>query len=138
MAKLVSFVVCESINNMPTPNMGVVPHIVAPQLALRPQFIPGNFSFGILVGIADMNLRTTNKMKFTITSPDGTVIQDSGENELPIIPKEDVLPQKYQGFMMCMDIRNLVIACEGEYSFSFYLNGECIGTQNIPVYKRVV
>jgi hypothetical protein len=138
MAKLVSFVVCESINNMPTANMGVVPNVVAPQIAIRPQYIPGNFSFGMVVGIAGIDLHVTNRMKFTIKDPAGTVLQDSGENELPIAPKDTVLPEKYQGFMMCMDIRNLAIPCEGEYVFSFYLNGECVGTQNIPVFKRAI
>lgn len=138
MANLVSFIVCESINNMPAAQMGSVPMLIAPQIALRPQFVPGNFSFGMAVGISDIDLRTTNKMRFIIKCPDGTIVQDSGENELPIAPKGDTLPPKHQGFMMCMDIRNLAIPSEGEYEFEFYLNGECVGKKEVPIFKRVV
>lgn len=137
MAKIVSFVVSESINNMPAPQMGTVPMVVAPQIALRPQFIPGNFSFGMAVGVAEIDLHIVNKIRFVITAPDGSVVQDSGDNELPIAPKDDTLPAEHQGFMMCIDIRNLAIPCEGKYSFAFYMNGECIGTQMVPVFKRV-
>ena len=70
MANLVSFVICESINNMPAANMGVVPTLVAPQVALRPQFIPGNFSFGISVGLTGIDLNKVNKVRFTIKNPD--------------------------------------------------------------------
>ena len=136
MAKIVSFVVCDLINNMPADNMGVIPSIVAPQIALRPQVIPSNFSFGIAVGIADMNLQITNKVRFTVADPDGNIVHDSGESDLPAAPEMDTLPQQYQGFMMCIDIRNLLVQSEGAFTFSFYLNNDCIGVQRVPVYKR--
>lgn len=136
MAKLVSFVICDSINNIPATPVGMVPSLVAPQIAIRPQFIPGNFSFGIAIGISGIDLQTVNKMRFTITDPKGTIIQDSGDSELPVVPAKDSMPDEYQGFMMCMDIRNLVIASEGEFLFSFYVNEELIGQQIIPVFRR--
>lgn len=138
MAKIVSFVVCDSINNIPTLQAGTVASLVAPQIALRPQFVPGNFSFGIAVGIADINLQEENKMRFTISDPAGNVVQDSSESELPKIPVHDTLPKEYQGFMINMDIRNLVIQSEGAYKFSFYINGSCIGEREVPIYKRAV
>lgn len=138
MANLVSFVICESINNMPAANMGVVPTLVAPQVALRPQFIPGNFSFGISVGLTGIDLNKVNKVRFTIKNPDNNVVQDSGITELPIPPHDSALPAQYQGFMMSIDIRNLAIHSEGEYIFAFYLNDECVGERIIPIFKRVV
>lgn len=44
MAKLFSFTICDSINNLPASG-GTVPMLIAPQIALRPQFVPGNFSW---------------------------------------------------------------------------------------------
>lgn len=137
MAKIVSFVICESVNNMPVANMNVVPTLVAPQVALRPQYVPGSFSFGVALGINDINLKHVNKVRFVIKSPEGAVLQDSGVSELPVAPKDSSLPVQYQGFMMCIDIRNLAIPCEGEYVFSFFINEECVGDQIIPVYKRM-
>ncbi len=136
MAKLFSFTICDSINNLPASG-GTVPMLIAPQIALRPQFVPGNFSFGLAIGMSEIDLHISNKLKLVIQSPDGNVIHDSGETDLPIISKGDTLPQKYQGFMMCVDIRNLVIPCEGEYIFTFYLNGECVAKQSVPIFKRV-
>lgn len=138
MAQLTSFVICESINNMPAANMNVVPTLVAPQVTLRPQYIPGSFSFGVAVGINGIDLQTVNNVRFTIKSPESVILQDSGVSELPVAPQDTALPSKYQGFMMCIDIRNLAIPCEGEYVFSFFLNDECVGNHIIPIYKRVM
>lgn len=138
MAKIVSFVVCESINNMPSTNVGVVPNLINPQVVLRPQYIPGNFSFGIAVGVVGIDLKVPNKIRFTISNTDGIVIQNSGENDLPVVREEDTIPNEFQGFMMCMDIRNLVLHNEGEYSFTLYLNGESVGMKSIPIFKQVI
>jgi hypothetical protein len=139
MAKLTSFIICESINNMPAANnMDVVPTLVAPQVALRPQYVPGSFSFGVAVGINEIDLQMVNRVRFTIKSPENVLLQDSGVTELPVAPQDPALPAQYQGFMMCIDIRNLAIPCEGDYTFSFFLNDECVGDQTIPIYKRVM
>lgn len=137
MAKLFSFTICEAVTNAPAGGAGGVPALVAPQIALRPQFIPANFSFGVAVGIADINLKETNKVRFTITSPTGETVYDTGEAELPTILEQDSLPPEHQGFMMSADIRNMPIPSEGVYVFTAYINGEVITTQNIPVYKKV-
>lgn len=137
MAKLFSFTICDSINNLPAPG-STVPMLIAPQIALRPQFIPGNFSFGLAIGISGIDLQISNKLKFVIHSPDGKVVHDSGETDLPIVSKVDsFLPKMHQGFMMCIDIRNLLIPREGEYVFKFYLNGECVANQSVPIFKRM-
>lgn len=137
MAKLFSFTICDSINNLPASG-GSVPMLISPQIALRPQFVPGNFSFGLAIGMSGINLQISNKLKLVIHSPDENIVYDSGETDLPIVlSKVDTLPQKYQGFMMCVDIRNLSIPCEGEYVFTIYLNGECIANQSVPIFKKV-
>ena len=136
MANLFSFTICDSINNLATPT-GPVPMLIAPQIALRPQFIPGNFSFAMAIGMSGINLNIPNNLRLTIHSPDGMIIHNSGENALPIATKDDLLPAEYQGFMMCVDVRNLVIPCEGEYAFTFYLNGECVAKQMVPIFKKV-
>lgn len=136
MAKLCSFIVCESLNSLPGEN-GLVPMLVAPQIALRPQFVPGNFSFGLAFGISEINLKVNNKFRFNITSPDGAIVYDTGEKELPVLSKPDTLPPEYQGFSMTTDIRNLAVPCEGAYSFSIYLNGDEIATKKVPIFKKV-
>ncbi|MBS5401657.1 hypothetical protein [Bifidobacterium sp.] len=137
MAKLFSFTMCETINNMQV--MGnSVPMLIAPQIALRPQFVPGNFSFGLAVGVSEIDLRLQNQIKFVVCDPTGSEVYNSGETSLPIVANEDVLPREYQGFMMCVDIRNMTIPCEGAYVFSVDLNGEQIAKKMIPIYKKKI
>ena len=137
MANLFSFILCDNLNNFQQGPNGPIPMLISPQLALRPPFIPGTFSFGMAVGINDVNVHTPNKMKVTIKTPDGKVIYDSGETELPFSPDEDTsLPTEYQGFMMNIDIRNLPIEKEGAYYFTFLVNGKEVGTKLVPIYKK--
>lgn len=136
MAKLFSFTLCDSINNQLTPD-GTVPTLIAPQIALRPQYVPGNFSFGLAIGMSEIDLHISNKLNLVIKSPGGNMIHDSGVIDLPIVSKDDTLPQEYQGFMICIDIRNLAISCEGEYVFTFNLNGEYVAEKSVPIFKRV-
>lgn len=136
MTRITSFVVCDSITNFPANPEKNIPSLVAPQIALRPQFIPGNFSFGIAVGISGLNLHAENKVRFTIVNPKGIIVHDTGETPLRPIPVSDTLPAEYQGFMLTMDIRNLVIQIEGEYKFVAFVNGKSVGEAVIPIYKR--
>lgn len=133
------FMLCDSINNIPIPSGGVLQQLVSPQVVLRPQFVPGNFSFGIAVGVQDVNLHVTNRIRFTISDSRGTIIQDSGISEFPPIPENspEAMPVEYQGFLMNMDIRNLVIRENGVYLFSIYVNDELAGTQSVPIYQRM-
>lgn len=136
MAKIASFILCDSITNIPGPPNISVPQLNSPQIALRPPFIPGAISFGIAVGVNDFDLTTTNRIRFTITNPDGKEIQNSGDAEFGPLPITDSMPQQYQGFILSTDIRNLEIIAEGVYVFSLFVNGEVAGTCEIPVFKR--
>lgn len=138
MAKITSFVLCNSINNSPnTPQAdGSSTALIAPQVALRPEFIPSNFSFGISVGIQDIDIQKINCFQFTIMDPSGKVIQDSGVAEFPAVNQKDSMPIQYQGVMLSIDIRNLAIRYEGEYVLRVYVNKELAGSCIIPIFRR--
>lgn len=136
MAKIVTFMICDAINNIPSPSGEMIPQLVAPQIAVRPQFIPGNYSFSISVGVRDVDLKRVNQIRFTITSPTGVILQDSGNSDFPPTGKPDIIPLEFQGFTLSMDVRNIVIHEEGLYTFSLYINDIVIGTQEIPIFKR--
>ena len=134
MPKVTQFMLGDGINNMPGPK-GMITHLIAPQVALRPAFVPGNFSFALSVGVRDVNLQQENKIKFMITSPNGEAIQTSEETIIPAIVKDDALPIEYQGFVLNLDVRNLAIPVEGIYKFTIFVNGEAMEAQDIPIYK---
>ena len=130
---------CDSINTVPVPEGGILQQLISPQAILRPQFIPGNFSFGIAVGIQGVDLQITNRIRFTITDPNGEVVQDSSTEVSPMPENiKETMPKEYQGFLMNTDIRNLVIRESGEYLFSIFINNELVGTQSVPVFQRPV
>lgn len=135
MIKVTSFVICDAIQNLQTQG-GDVPQLTAPLLALRPPFIPGAISFGLSMGVAGISFKEPARIQFTITSPEGRIVQDSGVAEFSLPPIVDTIPEQYQGFMLSTDIRNLEVPSEGVYRFTLYVNGEVIETREIPIFKR--
>ena len=136
MAKVTMFMLCDSVNNVPGPQ-GAISHLVSPQLVLRPVFIPGNFSFGISIGVQDLDIKKPIKLGFTIAAPDGKVLQRGDDAEIPPMNLEDTLPPEQQGLMLNLDIRNLVIHEEGVYKFTLRVNGDPLETQMIPIYRGI-
>lgn len=135
MIKVITFMLCDAINNVTLPNGSVVPQLSAPTAVLRPQFIPGLFSFGVAIGLLGVNVHQENKIKFVIVDPDGVTIQSSGESSVPVFTDEDTLPADLQGFAMSIDVRNLVIQKSGIYTFKFYINDEEVCAKDIPIFE---
>lgn len=134
MPTLTTFTVCESVGNFaPQPNVNI-PQLNGPQAVLRPYFIPSSFSFGISAGVIGVDSKKSNSVRFLIKNPEGIIIQDSGESMFPALSEDDSLPNDYQGFVLTLDIRNLIIEEQGVYVFELFVNDESIGTRDIPIF----
>lgn len=138
MATISSFMLCESSQNLPNGKGGIVQQLIGPITALRPQFIPGNYSFSVSVGVVGIDMQKENSMRFVLKAPSGTLLNDLGEAPLPVAAPDNTLPAEYCGFVACIDFRNVVIPEAGIYSLDVYINGELIGTKDIPIYERSV
>ncbi len=137
MPKLVNFMICDTINNVVDANGRNTTNLVNPLMVLRPQVIPSGYSFGISFGVADIDLNKVNKLGFSITNPNGDIVEELAEADFPAaIPVDSNLPSKYQGLTISIDIRNMMISVEGEYVFTVFINGEKIEEIIIPAYKR--
>jgi len=134
MAKITTFAFGTTVANI-SEKQGPTPHLVAPQVVLRPAFIPSNFSFGVTFGIRGVDITNHIMLRFFISSPSGTIVHDSGDTELPVVGKKDTLPAEYQGLVVNLDLRNIVIKEEGIYSLVVYINGEELTHQEIPIFK---
>lgn len=135
--KISNFFICENVENNNN-NGKNVPLLIAPLTVIRPNNIPTNFSFGLAVGVNSVNLKNDNSIRFTINNPNGIVVHDSGENVFPKLIEDDGnLPDKYKGYTLVIDIRNLTIDIEGEYLFNLYINGTKLEEEIIPVYKAI-
>lgn len=136
MAELATFVVCDGVQNLTIPGGGAIPQITAPTIALRPQFLPSNFSFGLSIGLRDVNIRNENIFQLTIVRPDGSVAHDSGPIHMPPSTNDSTLPDKFQGAILTMDLRNVALTIEGCYEVHIFLNNALISSQPLPVYIR--
>lgn len=135
MAKLVSFCICDSIENVVQGGHPVL-KVVFPQVSLRPQTLPSNFSFGVVVGVIGVDIEKSNAVQFKVMAPNGEVVHDSHETLLPVAKRDEKLPEEWQGFMLCADVRNLFIRENGIYKFSFYVNGRLLEEHEVPIYGR--
>lgn len=126
MAKITTFLYCDSIENIMTPS-GPKLTISNPLQVFTPAFIPGNFSFGILLGIIDFdtNLKHTFRLLFKHTDSQ-EVVFDTGIIEFPIQNKSK-LPKHLDGTMVNLDLRNVVIKDQGEYFTEVIFDDEKIG-----------
>ena len=136
MAKISSFIICDTIVNLMTPQGDSVPQLVSPQPVLRPPFIPGSFSFGISIGVIDVEFQEVNTIKVIIVSPKGEETYNSGEINLESIPQDELLPKEYQGFILSIDVRNMIIDQDGVYSVEIFVNNESVGRREIPVFRK--
>ena len=112
MAKIAMFMLCDAIS----PEHSQM-KLISPQFVLRPDFIPGNFSFGICAGISDIDASDAYKQAY-------------------LDAKEEDIPREAQGFMIAMEVRNIPVKLEGEYKFVLYINGEEEDRHGFYICKR--
>lgn len=136
--KVSVFVYSDSAQPEPTPQ-GNKLHIMNPQHILRPMFIPGQFSFAIMFGILDFDVSSPHTLRYTFSSPEGTILIDTGDNiKLPPItdPQMDDLPIDMRGFLTSLDFKNVVFQTEGEYKSEIFFDSVSLGTFEIKT-KRM-
>lgn len=136
MAKLSSFMLGEAIQNAIRPDgKEAGQSLVGLTIVLRPQFIPGNFSFAVSFGISDIDLSKDNTLQLILRDPRGGVVQNLGKTPLPVVSEKDNIPVDYKGFVGGVDFRNAPIMEEGCYKLDILINDESIGMSDIPIYK---
>ena len=135
MPKISTFMLCGAINNYTGRDINAV-QLFSPQVLLCPPCIPGSFSFGVAVGIVNIDTTKKHSFFFEIVDPDNKVIQKSIRSELNEHKLKIAVPVRYQGFMLCTDIRNLLINKTGEYCFKVYIDDKAIDNRSFAVYSE--
>lgn len=137
MAKISSFVICDTITNVSNGENPQVQALVNPQSILRPEFIPGTFSFGVSIGITGIVSDKPTDIKFEIQNPKGEIIQTSAGvlPVVPVVPGDEKLPNEYRGYQINMDLRNLTIREDGIYKLLIKINKEEL-SRDIPIFQR--
>ncbi|WJE16198.1 hypothetical protein QRD89_02285 [Halobacillus sp. ACCC02827] len=130
MAKVSSFVYCDRAEfdeSHPKPKINELLDII------RPNSLPGNFSFSIVFGL--IGLDRNQEIRIVFKGPDGEILLDTEMSKLhfEFNPKH---PLKHQGVYIAMDIRNVDIPVEGIYETELYEPKGQIGNFPIPAFKR--
>lgn len=132
--KVTTFIYCLGTTNMegkdaPLNAMGVLP-------MLTPEYIPSTFSFSIVVGLRGIDETQNHTMSIVFKAPDGTPLVEA-KNILISVEQwkagDKSLPKEYNGIMLGMDLRNVVMKDEGVYNTEVSFDGEKLGDYDIYV-----
>lgn len=100
--------------------------------ALNPEYVPGLFTFSVIVSILDID--TSKKQRFIaeFIDPSGNTVVKI-DDELPIIEDDSNLPKEYKGVNIAMDWNNVDLKQSGEYKIKIYADGVFLDEKNIFV-----
>ena len=138
MATLKNFIYClNATRTQGTNGAGDMVNAMGILSALTPEYIPGAFSFSIILSILDFDTEKKSSVSIILFSPTKEVF-NSGEIELPLMPQDSsiMIPNEYTGMNLCMDLRNVILEEEGLYTTKVLLDGEEIGKSDIYVKGR--
>lgn len=136
MPELAFIVVTEGSQTVMTPD-GPNPQLMSPLIALRPPVLPTAFSFALSVGVRNVDLTKNNLFQLRICAPNGEEIYApepfnlGSESKLPAR-----LPEEYRGFVLVVDLRNVMFNTDGCYIIEIYINDVLIGTTKLPVFLK--
>ncbi|MEQ6389290.1 hypothetical protein RZN22_08160 [Bacillaceae bacterium S4-13-58] len=129
MAKVSSFIYCEQadIKKGEKPEIGEILDV------LRPDYIPGNYSFSIVFSLMDVQENQDLKVEFI--GPNKNVVLETDAFEING-NAGDEHPSEYSGVFAAFDFRNLTFKFPGIYYTNIYINGLQIASFPIPVLKK--
>lgn len=135
MANISTFMLCGAIEKIGDRNINAV-QLISPQVLLCPPCIPGSFSFGLSAGIVNLDTSISHDFYFEIVDPNNDVIYKADKQKINCLTSKITIPIKYQGFMFCSDIRNLMLKMAGEYIFKVYVDEKEIDKRCFSVYSE--
>lgn len=135
MATVMEHMLCPNVSNMPGP-AGVTTVMTEPLVALAPPFLPTTFSFGIVIGIGDLQSAKNTRIIVAIKDPNGETIQNIVDDEFPTDPDLDDNSRiaRYNGAVIAIQVHNLLLRMEGMYTAEVQINGVVMEPIRIPVY----
>lgn len=133
MPKLATFTLCEDITAITNDNGERKTCLTGPKASLSLSRIPGNFSFGIGLGLVNVDWSRDRKIAFEIWSPSGTCVEKSETIEIPDEYANTDIPVAQQNISFNAKVENMNVPEEGNYKFVLFVNGERVGEKSFPV-----
>lgn len=130
MAHVSDIVICLKANNM---DEGVTANTILS--AITPEYIPGLFTFSVIVILLDLEENGIHKLEVKFSDPNGENVVQL-ETDLPAVPSMVInssLPKEYRGINIAMDWNNVNFKISGVYELKVYYDGNEVGTKQIYV-----
>lgn len=128
MAKISDIIFCLNAQNLE--GVGVSANNIL--TSINPEYIPGLFSFSVVVTLLDIDASKSHKFSVSFIDPTGeSVIELNGE--VPIFEDNSNLPLEYKGLNLAMDWNNVNFKCSGMYSIKVEIDSVLAGEKNIFV-----
>lgn len=127
MAKVDNILFC--LKSVSAGNQGVSANVILS--AITPEYIPGLFSFSVIVSLLDLDCNGMHTFSVEFVDPNGNKIVNIDKQQLPIKEEESNLPNEYKGINIAMDWNNVVFKTSGLYSIVIYYDDEKIASKTI-------
>lgn len=127
MAYVSDIIFCLNATN--NPGQGVCANTILS--AITPDYIPGLFTFSVVIIVNDINLQTEHDISIDFVNEKETVGHIDGR--FPPLPDDNNLPNEYKGINLTMDWNNTHFKESGIYKLIVRIDGEVVGEKSIYV-----
>lgn len=100
--------------------------------AITPEYIPGLFSFSVVVIVLDIDLTQTHEFRVIFETPSCETIVDIC-GEFPIIFNNTNLPPEHLGINVAMEWNNVNFKMSGLHTIKIFIDGKLIQSKEIFV-----
>lgn len=128
MAKVSDIIFCLRATNMEGSGASATTILTA----LTPEYIPGLFTFSVIVTLLDIDPDNEHTVAIDFINPSNENVVHI-EAPLPRIEDDSNLPQAYKGLNMAMDWNNVNLKVSGLYTIQVKFDGDLLQEKNIYV-----
>lgn len=139
MARVSTFMYAEGAAQVQVSSNESKLQISAPLQVLQLLYVPGTFSFSVVIGIMEIDLAQTHQVQIKFKrAEDDMVIIDTNPMAIPPAPADKVgqLPLELQGFVFSIGFQNVNFKSPGEYKTELLIDGELLEKFPITVVER--
>lgn len=103
--------------------------------ALTPAYIPGQYSFAIIVGVRGVDYRDPQRIQVQFLDPEGNPVLDTGTTVIPRPDRPSLLTAEHAHVIMGLQAMNVTLSREGTYRTRVIWNDEPLDGSAIPVVR---
>ena len=132
---LTGFLLSNDLQQLPG-EQGVGVALMNPLNTLILPFIPNTFSFAVSFGFTNIDITKPHKLNFFIKDPNGNIVANAENINLPAEENTNNLPIEAQGFNFNFNLRNVQFMVEGKYTATVHVDSYTVAEFPCYVYTN--